>query len=223
MTNNAGTVSDTYDYEAFGNLVSATGTTPNDYLYSGERFDSDLGAYHLRERDYNPQRGRFLTSDPFAGFTDEPQSLHKYLYVGTDPVNYIDPSGFTETTEHPFNIVRLNVRTKLNCVMTLVEWLADAQDLLQLARDWHGAFPEWQGIDPDRTPVRYVPPDEVREIRRLPGEYPGHHPHPLSLGGPPGQILTRTGETLKWKHPFHKAVSKLQNDIVRHIKGKLCL
>jgi len=75
-------VTDTYDYDAFGNLISRFGTTPNNYLYSGERFDSDLGAYHLRERDYSPQRGRFLTSDPFAGFVDLPRTLHKYVYVG---------------------------------------------------------------------------------------------------------------------------------------------
>lgn len=120
LTNSAGTVSDTYDYEAFGNLVSASGTTPNDYLYSGERFDSDLGAYHLRERDYNPQRGRFLTTDPFAGFTDLPRTLHKYLYVGADPVNYLDPSGLTETTEYRLNIVRLNLRTKLPRIRALL-------------------------------------------------------------------------------------------------------
>jgi RHS repeat-associated protein len=107
LTNTAGTVTDTYDFDAFGNLVSATGATLNDYLYSGERFDSALGAYHLRERDYNPQRGRFLTSDPFAGYIDLPRTLHKYLYVGVDPVNFIDPSGLAETTEYRANVVRL--------------------------------------------------------------------------------------------------------------------
>jgi len=107
LTNTAGTVTDTYDFDAFGNLISATGATLNDYLYSGERFDSDLGAYHLRERDYNPQRGRFLTSDPFAGYIDLPRTLHKYLYVGVDPINFIDPSGLAETTEYRANVVRL--------------------------------------------------------------------------------------------------------------------
>lgn len=122
LTNNAGTVSDTYDYEAFGNLISATGATPNDYRYSGERFDSDLGAYHLRERYYSPQRGRFLTSDPFAGFTDLPRTLHKYLYVGADPVNYIDPNGLTETTEYHLNVVRpvINFHSKLCRIIDVV-------------------------------------------------------------------------------------------------------
>ncbi len=32
LTNTAGAVTDTYDHDAFGNLVSSTGTTPNVYL-----------------------------------------------------------------------------------------------------------------------------------------------------------------------------------------------
>jgi RHS repeat-associated protein len=133
LTNNTGAVTDRYDYDAFGNLVSASGTTPNDYLYSGERFDAEAGAYYQRERYYSPQRGRFLTSDPFAGFTNLPRSLHKYVYVGADPVNYTDPSGLTETTEYKLRgTVQPTARLKLDCIMTLVEWLDDAQDLLQL-------------------------------------------------------------------------------------------
>jgi hypothetical protein len=38
-----GAVTDTYDYDAFGNEITHTGTTPNNYLYRGEQFDSDLG------------------------------------------------------------------------------------------------------------------------------------------------------------------------------------
>jgi RHS repeat-associated protein len=110
LTNTAGTITDKYDYDAFGNLVSATGTTPNNYFYSGERFDADAGAYYQRERYYSPQRGRFLTSDPFEGFVEVPRTLHKYQYVGGDPVNFIDPSGLAETHEKYFNIIRVNCR-----------------------------------------------------------------------------------------------------------------
>lgn len=120
LTSNAGTVTDTYDYEAFGNLVSASGNTPNDYLYSGERFDSDLGAYHLRERDYSPQRGRFLTLDKFDGLLTKPKTLHKYLYVGSDPVNLIDPSGLAETFEYHLNTVKPRVSMKIPCIASKI-------------------------------------------------------------------------------------------------------
>jgi RHS repeat-associated protein len=94
LTNVSGAVTDTYDYDAFGNVVARTGTTANDYLYRGEQFDSDLGAYFLRARYYDQRRGRFLSSDEFAGFADDPLSLHKYLYASADPVNNSDPSGY---------------------------------------------------------------------------------------------------------------------------------
>jgi RHS repeat-associated protein len=44
-------------------------------------------------RYYNPATGRFTGRDPFDGYLDAPATLHKYLYTGGDPVNWIDPSG----------------------------------------------------------------------------------------------------------------------------------
>lgn len=44
LTNSAG--ADTYDYDAFGNKINVTGTTPNNYLYRGEQYDPDLGLYY---------------------------------------------------------------------------------------------------------------------------------------------------------------------------------
>jgi RHS repeat-associated protein len=93
LTNSTGIVTDEYEYDAFGNSFTKSGTTPNNYLYRGEQFDSDLGLYYLRARYYNPQTGRFLSRDPEDGYIDEPATLHKYLYAGGDPVNLIDPRG----------------------------------------------------------------------------------------------------------------------------------
>jgi RHS repeat-associated protein len=86
-------VTDTYEYDAFGNLLNKTGTTPNNYLYRGEQFDSDLGLYYLRARYYNRTTGRFTSRDPEDHSLFAPNELHKYLYVNGDPVNVIDPSG----------------------------------------------------------------------------------------------------------------------------------
>jgi RHS repeat-associated protein len=84
---------DTYDYDAFGNKVNSTGTTPNNYLYRGEQYDPDLGLYYLRARYYNPATGRFMSRDPEEGKAKVPASLHKYLYANGDPVNMTDPKG----------------------------------------------------------------------------------------------------------------------------------
>jgi RHS repeat-associated protein len=62
-------------------------------LYSGEQFDSKIGQQYLRARYYDPVTGRFNRLDPFFGNLNDPQSLHKYLYIHADPINGIDPSG----------------------------------------------------------------------------------------------------------------------------------
>jgi len=93
LTNLAGAVTDTYEYDAFGNKINSTGTTPNNYLYRGEQYDGDLGLYYLRARYYNPATGRFMSRDPEDHAPTAPNQLHKYLYAGGDPVNAFDPTG----------------------------------------------------------------------------------------------------------------------------------
>jgi RHS repeat-associated protein len=93
LTNAAGAVTDTFEYDAFGNAITHTGTTPNNYLYRGEQYDSDLGLYYLRARYYNPQTGRFMSRDPKDGEDWDPKTLHTYLYAGDDPISGSDPTG----------------------------------------------------------------------------------------------------------------------------------
>jgi RHS repeat-associated protein len=93
LTDTTGAVTDTYDYDAFGNLIHSTGTTPNVYLYSGEQFDPDLHLYYNRARYLNVTTGRFWTMDTQEGNGEDPLSLHKYSYVEGDPVDAIDPTG----------------------------------------------------------------------------------------------------------------------------------
>jgi RHS repeat-associated protein len=85
LTNSAGAVTDQYEYDAYGNQWTVNGSTPNNYLYRGEQYDSDLGLYYLRARYYNPTTGRFMSRDPLDGLDWDPRTLHKYLYVGSDP------------------------------------------------------------------------------------------------------------------------------------------
>ncbi|NOT63559.1 MAG: RHS repeat-associated core domain-containing protein, partial [Acidobacteria bacterium] len=94
LFDNAGTVTDTFAYDAFGILIGRTGATANSYLYRSQQFDADLGFYYNRARYYDQTRGRFLNRDEFEGVVSSPRSLHKYLYGNVDPVNLSDPSGY---------------------------------------------------------------------------------------------------------------------------------
>ena len=92
-------ITDTYVYDAFGNLTSSTGETENSFLYRGEQFDSFTGLYYLRARYMNPSTGTFITMDECACSIFEPVSLHKYLYANANPVMYSDPSGYSTLAE----------------------------------------------------------------------------------------------------------------------------
>jgi len=93
LTSSTGTVTDTYEYDAFGNALATSGSTPNNYLYRGEQFDPDLGLYYLRARYYNPLTGRFMSRDPEDHPLTDIKELHRYLYAGGNPVNAVDPTG----------------------------------------------------------------------------------------------------------------------------------
>ena len=105
LTDSTGAITDTYDYDAFGNLISSTGTTPNNYLFAGEQFDSALGIYYNRARYYDQRQGLFWTMDTWEGHAQDPKSLHRYVYTGGDPINALDPSGLlTDYTPYGYAI-----------------------------------------------------------------------------------------------------------------------
>jgi len=93
LFDSTGMITDSYDYDAFGNLIASTGNTSNNYLFAGEQFDPALGMYFLRARYYNSNSGKFFSADSFEGDPESPLSLHRYLYADVDPVNRIDPTG----------------------------------------------------------------------------------------------------------------------------------
>src|SRR5205823_2926150 len=55
-----GQVTDTYVYDAYGVMTGSTGSTVNQFLYSGEQFDEDLGFYYHRARYRNQSTDRFI-------------------------------------------------------------------------------------------------------------------------------------------------------------------
>ena len=95
LANENGKVTDTYAYDAFGNLLKSTGSTKNCYRYCGEQFDETTGLYYLRARYMDTSTGRFISQDTYQGTINDPVSLHKYLYANANPVMYSDPSGYS--------------------------------------------------------------------------------------------------------------------------------
>jgi RHS repeat-associated protein len=73
--------------------LQTQGTSTHPFQYTGEQRDGESGFVYLRARMYDPQVGRFMSRDDVFGAPESPSSLHRYAYVGNNPVNLTDPSG----------------------------------------------------------------------------------------------------------------------------------
>ncbi len=144
LTDTSGNVTDTYDYDAYGNLIHSTGTTPNNYLFAGEQFDPDLHLYYNRARYLNVSTGRFWSMDSFEGDDDEPASLHKYTYTENDPINAHDATGYQteveEATEEAVDAVISSIENYERYVKVLryVRVIAATLTLTAIALDLEG-------------------------------------------------------------------------------------
>ncbi len=94
---------ETYRYSAFGEslIYDAQGqtipqsTVGNPWQFSSKRVDSETGFIFFGRRYYNPDTGRWTTTDP-AGFADGP---NLYAYLHHHPLNAFDLYGLMEERE----------------------------------------------------------------------------------------------------------------------------
>jgi len=90
LTDEAGQVVQSYEYDSFGKIVNQTGSIRNPFTYTGREYDEETGLYFYRARYYDPNAGRFFTKDPI-GFAAGDVNLYRYVY--NNPVNKVDPLG----------------------------------------------------------------------------------------------------------------------------------
>ncbi|MCL6560041.1 MAG: hypothetical protein K6U74_14880, partial [Firmicutes bacterium] len=116
LTDQAGTLTDAYIYEAFGALIHRTGVTANEFLFTGEQWEPGVGMYYLRARYYEPVNGRFSSADPLP--TDEytPIIHNRYIYCINDPVSRIDHSGLFS-----FSLAELTYTQKISIELRLTQ------------------------------------------------------------------------------------------------------
>jgi RHS repeat-associated protein len=93
VTNQAGTVTDTRAYTAFGETSEQSGTTAFPFQYVGRKgyfFDQELNSLAVRRRTLYPRHGRWLSVDPLYLRMNNQQ---RFVYVASNPTNRIDPTG----------------------------------------------------------------------------------------------------------------------------------
>lgn len=101
LTNAAGTVTDSAIYDAWGNVVSRTGTTGIVFLWVGVvgyYFDVETGHFYVRARIYGPTIGRWTAKDAARR---APEIMRPYAYCGNSPVSRVDPSGLLDWETYP--------------------------------------------------------------------------------------------------------------------------
>ena len=91
-----------YSYNAWGELLTATGTMAdtNPIRYRGYYYDSESGFYYLQSRYYDPEICRFINADGLASTGQGILGCNMFAYCGNEPVNGADPSG-----KDPFGIL----------------------------------------------------------------------------------------------------------------------
>ena len=88
------TVAGTKSYDAFGNLLTSSGTWSGNSGYGGNfgyQTDPDSGLKLLDHRYYDPTIGRFLTRDPAK------DGRNWYSYCENNPISYFDAEGLKKT------------------------------------------------------------------------------------------------------------------------------
>src|SRR5207244_5774167 len=79
ITDASGAVEQTYDYDVFGVMRAASGTSGNRYTFTGEENDAS-GLVYLHARYLEPSSGRLLSRDTFPGKDTDNHTNNRYAY-----------------------------------------------------------------------------------------------------------------------------------------------
>lgn len=93
LTDSSGNVTDTYLFDAWGNLVTSSGTTVNPFRWVGRYgyyHDSSTGLVYVRARMFQPTVARWESIDPI-GFKDD---CNLFMFTRNSPALWLDPTGF---------------------------------------------------------------------------------------------------------------------------------
>ena len=92
VTDQSATLEWSWTSDPFGN-GQPTGSLTYNLRFPGQYYDSETGHNYNYYRDYNPQTGRYLESDPFG----LKAGINTYVYVEDMPLVLVDRFGLSDT------------------------------------------------------------------------------------------------------------------------------
>ncbi|MBI4208902.1 MAG: RHS repeat-associated core domain-containing protein [Deltaproteobacteria bacterium] len=108
ITKDQGVVSEIFQYDPWGERISASSQANTSYGFTGGELDPEGALYYFIHRYYDPALSCFVSPDPYLGILRagsdllDPQSFQPYSYTQNNPVNFVDPSGLA-TVDYNLN------------------------------------------------------------------------------------------------------------------------
>ncbi len=106
ITNEACEVTDTFEYDTYGKVISRTGTSKTPFLYNGSYgvMTEASGLCYMRARYYSPVLKRFINADIVSGDISNAVTLNRYAFANCNPVSNVDPLGLSAERGQQFII-----------------------------------------------------------------------------------------------------------------------
>jgi len=97
ITDISGNITDTFQYDSYGKLLTRTGTSEVIFGYNGRDgvVTDKNGLIYMRARYYSPELKRFVHADIVAGQISNAVTLNRFAYANGNPVSFVDPFGLS--------------------------------------------------------------------------------------------------------------------------------
>ncbi|RMG37448.1 MAG: hypothetical protein D6732_06765 [Methanobacteriota archaeon] len=93
LTDESGAETCQWQYDEYGNPLRDCPDL-NHYTYTGQEYDAETGLTHFYARYYDAKTGVWVSQDVDRGSARNPITIHRYLYVGNNPINLPDLLGY---------------------------------------------------------------------------------------------------------------------------------
>ncbi len=130
-------------FDTYGKIVISENNLLDNshYLFCSQEWDEQLGLYFFPSRTYDPIAKRFQQTDPKS------QYHSPYVFVGSDPVNYIDTDG---NEGKPLILYQEDHSLTSNKSLSMMDLSSDVKNahyvpLSDFVNGKVGDLPEWNG------------------------------------------------------------------------------